>query len=203
MRLDGRIISWNNKKGFGFIAPNCGGKNVFIHKNSLVNRDRTPKFQDSICFSIRKDNQGRYCACDVLFSGEKYQKRKINKQNKFTLFFTITFFIVITIAGFLGKVPINLIHFYFGLSFITFIVYAIDKIKAQKGKWRTPESTLHILALIGGWPGATFAQQLLRHKSKKQVFQIKFWFCVLTNCAALAWLLSPYGIHTLIFISFY
>jgi len=39
------------------------------------------------------------------------------------------------------------------LSLLTFFVYGFDKHAAETGRWRTQESTLHLLALIGGWPG--------------------------------------------------
>lgn len=72
-------------------------------------------------------------------------------------------------------------------SGITFVVYWFDKADAQRGRWRTPESTLQGLALIGGWPGAWMAQQTLRHKSRKASFQVAFWACVALNLAVLAW----------------
>ena len=74
---------------------------------------------------------------------------------------------------------------YLAVSLFTFIVYALDKSAAKAGRWRTPEKTLHILALIGGWPGALLAQQKLRHKSQKQPFRIIFWFTVAMNLAVL------------------
>ncbi|WP_369596698.1 DUF1294 domain-containing protein [Bacteroides xylanisolvens] len=42
----------------------------------------------------------------------------------------------------------------FGINLITFIIYGIDKLKAKKGKWRTPEACLLGLAVIGGSIGA-------------------------------------------------
>ena len=45
------------------------------------------------------------------------------------------------------------------LSMMTFFAYWQDKYAAEKGKWRTPEGTLHLYSLAGGWPGAWFAQQ--------------------------------------------
>ena len=70
---------------------------------------------------------------------------------------------------------------YFIMSLITFCVYGIDKFKAQKGLWRIPEKTLHILELCCGWPGALLAQRLLRHKSYKKSFRIVFWLMVVVN----------------------
>lgn len=66
-----------------------------------------------------------------------------------------------------------------------FIAYARDKRAARLARPRTPERTLLLLGLAGGWPGALAAQRLLRHKSAKQSFQRKFWCTVLLNGAAL------------------
>lgn len=71
------------------------------------------------------------------------------------------------------------------VSIITFCAYGLDKFKAQKGLWRIPEKTLHILELCCGWPGALLAQRLLRHKSYKKSFCIVFWIMVVLNMSLL------------------
>lgn len=78
-----------------------------------------------------------------------------------------------------------IIGFYLVLSVITFVLYAVDKKAAMQGKWRISERTLHLFALIGGWPGALLAQKLLRHKSKKRSFQLVFWGTVVLNCGTI------------------
>lgn len=60
---------------------------------------------------------------------------------------------------------------YLIMSLFAFIAYASDKRAAVRGEWRVPESTLHVLELLGGWPGALFAQKRLRHKSSKLSYQ--------------------------------
>jgi uncharacterized membrane protein YsdA (DUF1294 family) len=80
---------------------------------------------------------------------------------------------------------------YLTVSLITFAAYALDKRAAKNSQSRTRESTLHLLALIGGWPGALLAQKMLRHKSKKRSFQIVFRCTMLRHCLLLAWLLMP------------
>jgi len=82
---------------------------------------------------------------------------------------------------------------YASMSLLTFITYAWDKAAAQAQRWRTEESTLHLLALAGGWPGALLAQQWLRHKSTKREFRAVFWATVLLNVAGLVLLCSPFG----------
>ena len=193
MRLKGKIINWNTDKAFGFILPNGGGDHVFIHKTALANRHRIPKINDIITFSVIKDNQGRYCADQATFSGEKIKKKQAKQISKFSIYLSVLFIALVITAYFFGHLPQKILLIYLAVSFITFLAYAFDKSKAQRGEWRTQESTLHLLALIGGWPGAALAQQMLRHKSKKAEFRVAFWFTVVVNSAALAWLMSAHG----------
>jgi uncharacterized membrane protein YsdA (DUF1294 family) len=55
------------------------------------------------------------------------------------------------------------------------------------------ESTLHTLSLVGGWPGALVAQQVLRHKSNKATFRTAFWGTVVANVAGFVFIHSPWG----------
>lgn len=67
------------------------------------------------------------------------------------------------------------------LSFITMALYGRDKWAAKHQRWRTPERTLHLLALLGGWPGAMLGQKIFRHKTSKRSFQRLFMLSVLCN----------------------
>jgi uncharacterized membrane protein YsdA (DUF1294 family) len=100
-------------------------------------------------------------------------------------------------ATFSGPLPLAVLELYLVASIVTFIAYAFDKSAARNDQWRTQESTLHLFALIGGWPGALAAQRLLRHKSKKQSFQIQFWITVVLNCGTLGWFFTPSGAKAL------
>ena len=77
---------------------------------------------------------------------------------------------------------------YAGASALCFGLYAIDKAAARAGRDRVCESTLLAIGLIGGWPGAIVAQQVLRHKTVKRSFRVRFWLSVAVNVAAFAWL---------------
>jgi len=79
---------------------------------------------------------------------------------------------------------------YLVTSLSCFVAYAIDKSAARNGNWRTPERTLLLLGLVGGWPGAVLAQQWLRHKTSKRSFQRMFWVTVVVNVAGFLWLSS-------------
>jgi len=83
------------------------------------------------------------------------------------------------------------------LNLLTFFIYGFDKNAAETGRWRTAENTLHLLSLIGGWPGAWLAQRLFRHKMRKASFMAGYWATVLAHVAALgAWIgkLLPAGL---------
>lgn len=103
-------------------------------------------------------------------------------------------FVLFVIAGTLtGRLPLAVIAAYGVVSILTFLVYWFDKSAARHGQWRTKESTLHLLGLAGGWPGAVVAQRVLRHKSRKQQFQVAFWGTVVMNSIALGWLATNSG----------
>jgi len=83
--------------------------------------------------------------------------------------------------------------YYAVVSVIAYVVYAIDKKAAIKQRQRVSEKSLHLLSLVGGWPGAWIAQQRLRHKTQKTAFKVVYWLTVVINLACLLGLtLYPY-----------
>lgn len=93
----------------------------------------------------------------------------------------------------LGKFPQSLLWLYLSVSLVTFCIYAFDKLAAQKRTYRVPEKTLHLLSLLGGWPGALLAQEFLRHKTSKQSFRLVYWTTVIVNTGGMIFLLSQFG----------
>lgn len=82
---------------------------------------------------------------------------------------------------------------YLVLSLMTLAVYWRDKSAAQRRSWRTRESTLQVLALLGGWPGAWLGQIMLRHKSSKTGFKAVGRLMIAINimgCASLVYFCS-------------
>ena len=63
-------------------------------------------------------------------------------------------------------------------SLVSFVQYWWDKSSAQAGHWRTPENVLHLVELLGGWPGALVAQQCFRHKTRKLSYQLVVWLII-------------------------
>ncbi|WP_105214046.1 DUF1294 domain-containing protein [Pseudoalteromonas sp. T1lg22] len=195
MKYQGKIEQWNDDKGFGFVQPNGGGERLFVHIKAFKKRNRRPQNGDLIVYQGARDKQGRGQAVDISFASD--HKRQATKQpGQARTIGTITVTIgclFIAVAIVLGRLPLWFIPLYLVLSLVAFIAYGRDKAKAKNNQWRTPESTLHLFALLGGWPGAFMAQNKFRHKSKKGSFLFGYWFCVLVNLAAVAWLCGSEG----------
>jgi uncharacterized membrane protein YsdA (DUF1294 family) len=104
-----------------------------------------------------------------------------------SLAFPLLFLLCLAGAVFIGRLPVAILAVYVIASVGTYLLYAHDKAAARADRWRTAESTLHLLSVVGGWPGALVAQTLLRHKTSKPSFRFVFWVTILVNCMALAW----------------
>lgn len=193
MRNKGKIASWNDDKGFGFIIPLDGGDRVFVHIKAFRNRSRRPELHETVSYSVDKDDQGRTRAVNAKLAGDKLPKKSKYRSGPPAKIIAFLFFSAIGISILQANLPLLVLGAYLLMSAITFIAYAIDKSAAKAGRWRTSEATLHMLGLAGGWPGALLAQQILRHKSKKTSFRVVFWITVVLNCAGFAWLHTADG----------
>lgn len=192
MRHKGKISSWKEDQGFGFITPINGGARIFVHIKAFQNRKRRPVINEIVTYELAAAPKGRARAANVAFVGERTVPPR-HQHPPISLGLVFFFLVFVAASSLVGKLPFFVPALYFGASLTSFAVYAFDKTAAKNGQWRTQESTLHMLALIGGWPGALAAQSLLHHKSKKQAFQHVFWTTVLLNCGVLGWLFTPQG----------
>ncbi len=188
MKLVGRISEWNDEKGFGFVVPHGGGTRAFVHVRSFQAGSRRPVNGDLISYETSRDGQGRTNARNVLFAGQRVQQRKPHQP--LPRLAVASVFATVVIAGAVtGLVPAVLVFAYLAASLVSYVLYWLDKAAAGKGRQRTPEATLHLVDLLGGWPGALVAQHQFRHKTVKASFQRAFWFRVLANLSVNAWLL--------------
>lgn len=86
-----------------------------------------------------------------------------------------------------------------GVNVMTVGLFWLDKQAAIKRQYRIPEKTLLTFALIGGTPGAFYAQQRFRHKTQKEPFRSLLKLIVVMQLAALvAALIYPQAIMTFI-----
>jgi uncharacterized membrane protein YsdA (DUF1294 family)/cold shock CspA family protein len=195
MRFEGTLTSWNEERGFGRIESSQGGEPIFVHASVWPRGGGRPQLNQAVTFEIELGSKGKRAK-----NIELIQARRLTKKNDrstrsqwgtATLFAIPAFLALYVVAATIWSVPLWVAGLYVALSVAGFIVYALDKAAAANGSWRTPESTLHMLAIAGGWPGALLAQQFLRHKSTKQQFRQVFWATVVLNIAGFMVLASP------------
>lgn len=200
MRYTGKITSWKDDKGFGFITSNVSGEIFFVHIKSILNRHRRPVLGDTINYEVLIDEKDRKQAVKVLYRGEDLSTFSHMYDNR--SFFYDNFFPYLVVGGFtcllislflIGLLPLPVFALYLVLSLSTFTMYFQDKSSAQNEKQRTSEKRLHFYSVIGGWPGALTAMKVCHHKSKKKPFQKIFWKTVFFNCFILVIILTPWG----------
>jgi uncharacterized membrane protein YsdA (DUF1294 family) len=71
------------------------------------------------------------------------------------------------------------------ISVIAFLAHGLDKRAAVRHHRRVPEARLHLLELLGGWPGAVLAMLLFRHKIRKVSY------LAVTAAIVLLWVVPP------------
>ncbi|HSN72296.1 MAG TPA: cold shock and DUF1294 domain-containing protein [Steroidobacteraceae bacterium] len=196
MCYQGRLTQWNDIKGFGFVIPTDGGARAFVHIKAFTGLQGRPADGDSLTYSVAKDSRGRLRAIDIRIEGRAGRSARSGSTWVATAL-VVPFACILAGLVLLGRIPVAIPLIYAIGSLLTFIIYGFDKSAAMNGRHRTPETTLHILSLVGGWPGAFYAQHTMRHKSRKREFQFVFWITVVLNCSALAWATTEDGASTL------
>jgi uncharacterized membrane protein YsdA (DUF1294 family)/cold shock CspA family protein len=193
VRYQGKITGWNDTKGYGFVTPNGGGTRAFVHIKLFAKRGRRPVGGDSITYEVAKDSKGRTQAIKIRYKVGTLTNTKKTENPYAGDGVAGTFGVLVLILALMGNIASGVFFIYTIMSAVAFLAYAFDKAAALNRRWRTKENTLHLLALLGGWPGALMAQRMFRHKSKKEEFQALFWLTVLANCGALLWSTTESG----------
>jgi uncharacterized membrane protein YsdA (DUF1294 family)/cold shock CspA family protein len=205
MRFGGVITRWDDERGFGFIEPAAGGEPVFVHIKAFRSRSGRPANGMRVEFSVELGAEGKKCATEVdtvrVAQPERRRARRspvsdpsVGGRVRLAPWLALAAFATLfAFAALVWPLPRVVGYWYGGASVLTFLLYAADKSAAERGGWRIREQTLHMLALIGGWPGAVVGQQLLRHKRSKASFQWVFWTAALFNVSGFLLLVSPFG----------
>lgn len=200
MRFEGTLTSWNDERGFGRIESSQGGEPIFVHVSAWPRRSTRPQLGQSVTFEVELGPKGKRAKHVQLVQVRRLKPQSVAvtraQRGTATLLVIPAFLAVYVVVAAVWRLPVWVAGLYVGLSVVTFIAYAADKSAASRGAWRTPESSLHLLALAGGWPGALLAQQFLRHKSTKHPFRQVFWTTVLLNVTALGLLAAEWHSST-------
>ncbi len=194
MEMRGTVRSWDEGKGFGFIQPESGGRDVFAHASSLIGRRRLA-VGEVVLYSTGRDQQGRLCATYVRAEGEmvlnparaaqapaRERRPATAIQRPGLKLALLAALLVLPLWGSLTVLgerhSLLPLAAYLGVSLLAFLLYWQDKSRAVGPRGRPPEQVLHLAERAGGWPGALVAQQLLRHKTRKLSFQLVCWASV-------------------------
>lgn len=189
MRHQGRLQDWNDEKGYGFVTPNGDGERAFVHIKAFEHRAQRPSNGLLISYALSKDARGRFNATAIRES----TPGKTNAPAKRVPTTARLPHVVIGTCALLGilvlwlarLVPDWTLPVMGCMSAVALGFYLHDKGAAARHARRTPENTLHLISLLGGWPGALIGQGLFRHKTSKGSFQAMFWLTVAINIAAL------------------
>lgn len=210
--MKGKIIKWDDDKGFGFILSADDSKNIFVHIKSFKDRNVRPEINQNVTFTIQNDTNGKVSAINVSRPTDNPLKNRLDRDNvknilkhrqhntnsipiteKSTQLPIFYILIILSYVLFLfhftfkeGKLPPYITIIYIFMGIITYFSYYTDKLNAIKSERRVSEKTLLTLSLLGGWIGALIAQHKFRHKTQKMSFQISFWTTVFFNILLLS-----------------
>ena len=107
--VKGVLRTWKEDRGFGFVKPSDGGKDIFIHISALKGVSRRPITGDVIYYQIAKDNRGKYKAINAQIEGLSITEDKagdvlkISTSKKGIIAITVGLIIIIAVAVFIYK----------------------------------------------------------------------------------------------------
>ncbi len=205
-RRSGALIEWDDARGFGWVEEAEGSRRVFLHVTAYPDDAPRPMVGDELTFILGRGEDGRRQAQDVellhseratrqaLEAAETGSLRRRGRVSLLPLLVVPLFVILFILILARWNVPIWVLVLYPAMSVATFFLYLLDKRAALEGTWRVRETTLLLAGMLGGWPGAVVAQQVLRHKNRKWEFQAAFWCLAVLNIAIfllLIWYKDP------------
>ncbi len=166
------IVEWDRQRGYGFLQ--VGKQRVFLHRRDFVEHHKKPAVGDAVRFMLGKDAKGRTCATNAVHVNDGGRITVLN------VLMLVSLLVLPAIALQRRAADFRWVGGYvLVLGALAYGAYALDKRRARAKEWRLSEAGLHLLELLGGWPGAFLAQRRLRHKCSKGSYQVVFWLIVL------------------------
>lgn len=201
----GDVVRWDNDRGFGFIAPDNGTSNVFVHISDLAPGSARPHVGDRVEFALAKDDRGRMHASRVAVHGRvddapagTAPRRRPQRWSVVEMLAVTGFGVLLWTGVIVYEMSIAVPIIVALISIVTAFAYADDKRRAEQGLWRTSESSLLLLCLLGGWPGAIAAMRWYRHKTTKASFIGAFWVTVFVTLLAYTLIAFPAALDAVI-----
>src|SRR3546814_6896997 len=116
--------------------------------------------------AVTRDGRGRSNAAEVRFAGQRIAQRKPTRAPTRIprRLLGSAALVAVMVGTAVGILPIVVAIAYVGLSFLSYLMYWLDKEAAQGGARRIPESTLHLVDLLGGWPDRKSPRLNSRHE---------------------------------------
>ncbi|MGX2039224.1 DUF1294 domain-containing protein [Methylocaldum sp. MU1018] len=187
---EGVLVLWNDDKGFGFVRPSMGGDDYFVHISVLEQgTSRRPQVGDIIFYNVATDAPGRrrlsYAAIQGVDVVEKKPSEGILATPRSPLLWTLIGLPILLSCYLMWRThnPIPFFSYVF-LSILAIVLYGLDKKNAITGQWRIPEIYMHVVELMGGWPGALLAQNDFRHKIRKSRYRKILWSIIALHASA-------------------
>jgi uncharacterized membrane protein YsdA (DUF1294 family)/cold shock CspA family protein len=191
VRETGVVKAWNPERGFGFVQRDAA-PDLFLHIKAFPRGAADPEVGDRVTFEVEVQPDGRTRAAQARLAEDTYVPPVRPTSPIIGALAILAFASIYSLVEvYWGPVPLWVLFLYLGVSAVTFGAYAIDKSAARLKQRRVAETSLILLGMLGGWPGAILAQQLLRHKTTKQSFRAVFWASVLINVFVFVTLNAP------------
>ncbi len=186
-RTRGRLVNWSDERGFGFLTPESGGPDVFVHASSFSKEGRHIEVGVEYEFDVDIGKDGRPKAKQVVQvvvpKARPSLLSQVIQRGPRLLVIPAFVFIIVAIST-VQPISPNWLVIYGVSSIACFAGYGLDKLAASNKAWRVSETILLLIGLVGGWPGGILGQEVFRHKTQKRTFRTLFWMSVAINMAA-------------------
>jgi uncharacterized membrane protein YsdA (DUF1294 family)/cold shock CspA family protein len=174
--MRGVVVRFDADRGFGFIRVKGLPRDVFVHVRDVPGR-RELRVGQLVTFDAVENERGP--RAQNIVPGRNQMAPELAGS---LIGLAGASSIAAVLALWLGWHW--LLSWLAAINLVVFALYGWDKQRARAGKFRIPELTLHVMAVVGGSAGAFVARQLFHHKTRKASFRLFFWAIVVLQASA-------------------